>query len=176
MNLANKITIFRVMLIPAFVICYMITGISVYSALIFIFAALTDTLDGHLARSQNLVTTFGQFLDPLADKMLAMAALVMLVSTGALAGWTVIIILGREFIITGFRIVAASNGVNIAAGSLGKYKTIFQFVSISLYLLSKTLDVLKIAHFFYGIAIILTMVSMIDYIWRNRQVLDLNNI
>lgn len=176
MNLANKITVFRVLLIPVFVVCYMFTGISVYSAFIFIFAALTDTLDGYIARSRNLITTFGQFLDPLADKMLAMAALVMLVSTGTVAGWTVITILSREFIITGFRIVAASNGINIAAGSLGKYKTIFQFAAITAYLLTSVLPVMALANILYIIAIVLTILSMIDYIWSNRQVLDLNNI
>ena len=132
MNLANKITIFRVFLVPLFmIVLYSNLQYSTYiAAIIFIFASLTDTLDGYIARSRNLITNFGKFADPLADKILVSAALISLVDLGRIPGWVVVIIIAREFIITGFRIIAVSEGITIAASSLGKIKTITQLVAI----------------------------------------------
>ena len=136
MNLANKITIFRVFLVPLFmIVLYSNTQYSTYiAAIIFSFASLTDTLDGYIARSRNLITNFGKFADPLADKVLTSAALILLVGVGKIPSWIVIVIIAREFTITGFRVIAASEGVTIAASSWGKIKTITQLVSIILLL------------------------------------------
>src|SRR5699024_4694303 len=138
MNLANKITIFRVLLIPVFVLTlYLdINNNHIYAAIIFSIAAITDTLDGYIARSRNLITNFGKFIDPLADKMLVSTALILLVELGEIPGWIVAIIIAREFVITGLRILAASEGITIAASSWGKIKTITQLIAIILILLN----------------------------------------
>ena len=125
MNLANKITMIRVFLVPLFILMFYldINNNQLYAALIFILASMTDALDGYIARSRNLITNFGKFIDPLADKILTSAALILLVESGKIPAWVVIIIIAREFTITGFRILAAADGITIAASSLGKIKT-----------------------------------------------------
>ena len=136
MNLPNKLTCFRVVLIPFFVFFMMapfFEGYGNYIALvIFIVASLTDLLDGKIARKYHLVTNFGKFMDPLADKLLVCSAMICLIQTGQLAAWIVIIIISREFIISGFRLIASDNGVVIAASYWGKFKTVFQMVMICL--------------------------------------------
>src|SRR5699024_7708666 len=136
MNLPNKITMIRLLLVPIFIIVFYIYPDShIYAAIIFIIASLTDSLDGYIARSKGLITDFGKFIDPLADKILVSAALILLVEIGKIPGWVVIIIIAREFTITGFRIIAASEGITIAASPLGKIKTITQLTGIILMLL-----------------------------------------
>ena len=136
MNLPNKLTILRTILIPFFLI-FIYTdfwgkGNAYIAVAIFIIASLTDLLDGKIARKYNLVTNFGKFMDPLADKLLVCSALIALVDLGKLAGWIVIVIIAREFIISGFRLVASDNGVVIAASYWGKFKTTFQMIMIIL--------------------------------------------
>ena len=134
MNLPNKLTVLRVLMIPFFVLFALVDlvpGCSHYIAVaIFIIASLTDLLDGKIARKYNLVTDFGKFMDPLADKLLVCSALICLVSMDRLPAWMVIVIISREFIISGFRLVASDNGVVIAASYWGKFKTTFQMLMI----------------------------------------------
>ena len=138
MNLPNKLTLFRVILIPFFVFFLLapyFEGYGNYIAVaIFIVASLTDMLDGKIARKYNLVTNFGKFMDPLADKLLVCSAMICLISTGQLAAWIVIIIIAREFIISGFRLIASDNGIVIAANYWGKFKTVSQMIMIILLL------------------------------------------
>ena len=139
---------------------------------IFIIASLTDMLDGKIARKYNLVTNFGKFMDPLADKLLVCSAMICLVATGQLASWIVIIIISREFIISGFRLIAADNGIVIAASYWGKFKTVFQMLMIIVLIL----DIQNAGFQVLGViltyvALILTVVSLIDYIVKNKQVL-----
>ena len=175
MNLPNKLTVLRMLMIPFFVV-FMLTNLGgangKYIALvIFVVASLTDLLDGHLARKHNLVTNFGKFMDPLADKLLVCSALICLVATGRLAAWMVIVIISREFIISGFRLIASDNGVVIAASYWGKFKTTFQMVMIVLLILDlggafQTVEVIVT-----WIALILTVVSLIDYLIKNKGIL-----
>ena len=173
MNLPNKLTMLRVILIPFFVV-FMLGSLlgdaDKWIALgIFIAASLTDLLDGKIARKYNLVTDFGKLMDPLADKLLVSAALICLCELGRLAAWIVIIIISREFIISGLRQIAADNGIVIAASYWGKYKTTFQMIMICLLIVN--IDVLSlISAIVTWIAVILTIVSLIDYMVKNRQV------
>ena len=176
MNLPNKLTIFRVILIPFFVFFmlapYFPDNGKYIAVAIFIIASLTDMLDGKIARKYNLVTNFGKFMDPLADKLLVCSAMICLVATGQLASWIVIIIISREFIISGFRLIAADNGIVIAASYLGKFKTVFQMLMIIVLIL----DIQNAGFQVLGViltyvALILTVVSLIDYIVKNKQVL-----
>lgn len=137
MNLPNKLTVLRVILIPFFVLALLAAGGNIQmlrylAAAIFIVASLTDMLDGKIARKYNLVTNFGKFMDPLADKLLVCSALICLVELGQLPAWMVIIIVSREFIISGFRLVAAEQGIVIAASYWGKFKTTFQMIAVIL--------------------------------------------
>lgn len=177
MNIANKLTLFRIILVPFFV-AFTMSNLEygkLIGGIIFIIAASTDFLDGYLARSRNLITTFGKFADPLADKILTMSAFILLVEMGVIPSWGVIIIIAREFIVTGFRVIAASNQVTIAASPYGKLKTIFQLISIIWLLFSRILP-LNIGIFLYYIAVILTIISGIDYLYKNIEVMDLNDI
>jgi CDP-diacylglycerol--glycerol-3-phosphate 3-phosphatidyltransferase len=176
MNIANKVTTLRLVLIPVFIILYYIYGRSNnLVAIIFILASLTDALDGHLARSRNLVTTFGKFVDPLADKLLTMAAFIVLVGGNILPAWAVIIILSRELAITAFRTIAADQGIVIAASKWGKAKTTSQMLALVMLLFNNnTLNNLGIYVFY--LAVILTIISGADYIIKNKKVLDLENI
>lgn len=176
MNLPNKLTIFRVILIPFFVVFMLAPicpGYANYIAVaIFIVASLTDLLDGKIARKYNLVTDFGKFMDPLADKLLVCAAMICLIETGQLAAWIVIIIISREFIISGFRLVAADNGVVIAASYWGKFKTTFQMLMVIVLILNFDNRYFQIlGTVLTYIALVLTVVSLIDYLWKNRAVL-----
>ncbi len=181
MNIANKLTVLRILLVPVFVVLMLTKkpSLQVFAAVIFVLAALTDMLDGHLARSRNLVTTFGKFLDPLADKILASSAMILLVELGVLSSWMVILVIFREFAITGFRILAASQGITIAAGKSGKLKTIFQLVSLTLLLFSfpYTMEMgMSIGQFLFFVSILLTVISGVEYLAKNSQVLDLENM
>ncbi len=176
MNLPNKLTILRVLLIPFFVFFLLVPvagGASKYIALaIFIVASLTDLADGKIARKYNLVTNFGKFMDPLADKLLVCSALICFVEMGLLPAWMVIIIISREFIISGFRLVASDNGVVIAASYWGKFKTTFQMIMIVLLIAQipgSLFDILE--QIFIYAALILTVVSLIDYLVKNKDVL-----
>lgn len=181
MNLANKITLFRVFLVPIFLIVLYsnIENNVIIAGVIFIIASLTDMLDGYIARSRNLVTNFGKFVDPLADKVLASAALIALVDMGHISGWIVVIIIAREFTVTGFRVIAASEGVTIAASPWGKLKTISQLIAIILFLFNNFpfnyLGIPADTIMIY-LALIFTIVSGIDYIVKNKGIIDIKNI
>lgn len=176
MNIANKLTMLRILLVPVFVIALMLVGTdTVIPLLLFSIAAATDALDGHFARSRNLITTFGKFLDPIADKLLVISAFVMFVEMGLVPGWAALIIISRELIITGFRVIAASNNVTIAASVFGKIKTITQFAAIILMLLPmKGLE--TVAQVLLYLSVIATALSGVDYVIKNKEVLDLDNI
>ena len=175
MNLPNKLTVLRVILIPFFVAAVLFdegdSQIFRYlAASIFIVASLTDMLDGKIARKYNLVTNFGKFMDPLADKLLVCAALICLVELEQLPAWMVIVIVSREFIISGFRLVAAEQGIVIAASYWGKFKTTFQMIAIILMIVD--LRVLNPATWLCTwIALILTVVSLVDYLVKNKDVM-----
>ncbi len=181
MNLPNKITLVRVLLVPVFMFfLYSNMSNSHYIAgAIFIIASLTDTLDGYIARSRKLVTNFGKFVDPLADKILVSAALISLVDLGKIPGWVVVVIIAREFTITGFRILAASEGVTIAASSLGKIKTITQLVAI-VALLFNNFPFAKMNFPFdmimLYVSLFFTVLSGVDYLYKNRHTLKLDDI
>lgn len=181
MNLPNKITLIRVLFIPIF----MLVLLSPYSnsnyvaAIIFLIASLTDGLDGHIARSTNQITTFGKFADPLADKLLVSAALISLVQLGKIPAWIVVIIIAREFTITGFRTIAASQGLTIAASSLGKVKTVTQLLAIIFLLLNNfpfNLVDFPFDMIMLYTSLVFTVASGIDYIYKNRYVLNTNKI
>lgn len=186
MNLPNKLTVFRVILIIPFVILLLggyaqwgwfttlfggIIGITDYIALaIFIVASLTDLLDGKIARKYNLVTNFGKFMDPLADKLLVCSAMICLIEMERIPAWVVIIIISREFIISGFRLVASDNNVVIAASYWGKFKTTFQMVMVCLMIAN--ISVLAVlTQIIMWIALVLTIVSLVDYLVKNKGVL-----
>ena len=180
MNLPNKLTTFRVILIPFFVFFMLapnMTGINHYiAAAIFIVASLTDLLDGKIARKYNLVTNFGKFMDPLADKLLVCSAMICLIQTGQLAAWIVVIIIAREFIISGFRLIASDNGVVIAASYWGKFKTTFQMLMVIVLILNIQMSFFQILGMILTyVALILKVVSLIDYIVKNKDVLKEQN-
>ena len=171
MNLPNKLTIARVIMIPLFLIClYLNIGCGKYIAVgIFILASLTDLLDGKIARKYNLVTNFGKFMDPLADKLLVCSALIALVDLNRIAAWIVIIIIAREFIISGFRLVASDNGVVIAASYWGKFKTAFQMITIIMLVLNVPfMNIINTVLIYISLG--LTVISLIDYIAKNYKV------
>ncbi len=170
MNLPNKLTIFRVILVIPFV-ALMLNGYDLWAVAVFIIASLTDLLDGKIARKYNLITDFGKFMDPLADKLLVCAAMICLVEMGRLPAWMVIVIISREFIISGFRLVASDNGVVIAASYWGKFKTTFQMLMIIVLILNLGGVFDMIGLMLTWIALILTVVSLIDYLVKNKQVI-----
>lgn len=174
MNLPNKLTMLRVVMIPFFVVFMLVPiagGTDKWIALaLFIAASLTDMLDGHIARKYHLVTNFGKFMDPLADKLLVCSALICLVDLGRIPSWVVIVIIAREFIISGFRLIASDNGVVIAASYWGKFKTTFQMVMICLMIADlESLRLLTAAVMW--IALALTVVSLVDYLVKNKSVM-----
>ena len=175
MNLPNKLTVLRVILIPFFVVSMMIENganqtFRYVAAAIFIIASLTDMLDGKIARKYNLVTNFGKFMDALADKLLVCSALICLIQLGQLPAWMVIIIVSREFIISGFRLVAAEQGIVIAASYWGKFKTTFQMIAVVLMILNfEALSAVTLICTWA--ALILTIISLVDYIAKNHKVL-----
>ena len=176
MNLPNKLTLFRVILIPFFVFFLLapyFEGYGNYIAVaIFIVASITDFLDGKIARKYNLVTNFGKFMDPLADKLLVCSALICLIQLKSIPAWVVIIIIAREFIISGFRLIASDNGVVIAASYWGKFKTAFQMLAVIVLILNipnKVFVILGTVLIYVSLA--LTVISLIDYIAKNKDVL-----
>ena len=177
MNLPNKLTIFRVILIPFFVVLLLfeITDYDKWIALaIFVIASLTDFLDGHIARKYNLVTNFGKFMDPLADKLLVCGAMIALTEMGRIPSWVVIIIISREFIISGFRLIAADNRVVIAASYWGKFKTTFQMVMVCLMIANlgvKYPKVQIVTDIVMWVALALTVISLVDYLVKNKGVM-----
>lgn len=175
MNLPNKITIFRVIMIPFFVFFLLFPGIPYgqwIAEAIFVIASLSDMVDGKIARKYNLITDFGKFMDPLADKLLTASAMICFVEMGRLPAWAVIIIISREFIISGFRLVASDNGVVIAANMWGKVKTVFQMVMCVLLIVHienpfyRVLEIIAIAG-----AVILTVISLVIYLYDNKGVI-----
>lgn len=201
MNLPNKITILRILFVPVFMffviplpdwmltnnlllfihpelvsVNYFITHYGNYiAAILFIIASSTDGVDGYIARKRDLVTSFGKFLDPIADKLLTTAALIALVQSGALSGWAAMIIIGRDLIVTGLRLVAAGEGIVISASMVGKVKTIFQMVAISMILL-KNWPLSIVTNFpfdFYAMlaAVIITVYSGYDYVKKNIKLI-----
>ena len=190
MNLPNKLTIFRVILILPFVLLLLgghhewgwfraiFGGILEYvdyiARAIFIIASLTDLVDGKIARKYNMVTNFGKFMDPLADKLLVSAAMIALVEMGRIPAWVVIIIISREFIISGFRLIASDNHVVIAASYWGKFKTTFQMVMVCLMIanLGAKYEWMQIlTDCIMWIALALTVISLIDYLVKNKDVM-----
>ena len=169
MNLPNKLTIFRVILVIPFV-ALMLNGYDLWAVAVFIIASLTDLLDGKIARKYNLITDFGKFMDPLADKLLVCAAMICLVEMGKIPSWIVIIIISREFIISGFRLVASDNGVVIAASYWGKFKTTFQMVMIIL-MIADIQALSLVTAIVMWIALILTVISLADYLVKNKDCL-----
>ena len=180
MNIANKLTVFRLLLIPIIVVIMSIYKTdNLLPAVIFILAAITDTLDGKLARKYDMVTDFGKFMDSLADKMMTCAVLVMLMDLQKIPAWSVIIIIMREFGIMGFRVIAASKGKVIAASFFGKLKTTFQFLAVILFLLNNKIIYefpIRIDMIVFYVAVFFTVLSFIDYFIKNINVLDLKNI
>lgn len=187
MNLPNKLTVFRVILVVPFVLLLlgqnagwgwydaMFGGAASYmnwiTLAIFVVACLTDLIDGKIARKYNLVTNFGKFMDPLADKLLVCAAMICLIELGRIPAYIVVIIISREFIISGFRLIASDNGVVIAASMWGKYKTTFQMIMVILMLAN--LPMLQIVtDIVMWIATALTIISLVDYVWKNKNVLS----
>ena len=199
MNPPNAITVARILLVPVFVVALLCpwpewmgiaAGVgpyqSIIAAIIFIIISCTDWLDGYLARSRNMVTDFGKLMDPLADKILVAAALISLVVLDALPTWVVLIILAREFIISGVRMMAAPQGTVIAASYIGKSKTVFQMIAIVLFIIKDSpalenfvsllpIDIDVFSWIIMGIALILTIVSLIDYLVKARDVIGFNS-
>ena len=195
MNLANKLTMIRILLVPVFLLFITVKNIpygSIIATVIFIIASITDQLDGYIARSRNQITNFGKFMDPLADKLLVTAALVSLVELKLVASWAVVVILAREFAVSGLRTLAASNGKIIAASWWGKIKTVTQMVAILLLLLKvniyTSVDVINfvdnnlflnsfftyVPEIIMYIAVLITIISGIDYFIKNKHVISMN--
>ena len=177
MNLPNKLTVLRVIMVPFFVF-FMLTDVggpaNKWIALVlFCVASLTDMLDGKIARARNLVTNFGKFMDPLADKLLVCSAMICMIETGKLPAWVVIIIIGREFIISGFRLIAAENGVVIAANYWGKFKTVSQMIMIILLIVDFGGFFAILTEVFIWLSVALTVISLLTYIMQNRKVLSM---
>ena len=182
MNIANKLTILRIILIPFFILCFYIdtldqtvviasfetTYANIVALIIFSLAATTDWLDGYLARKLELISDFGKFMDPLADKMLTTAAFLIFIDQGLLASWIVFVILTREFIVSGLRMTAASKGTVIAATWSGKFKTVLQFILVIVLLIQPTLTLINVV-LIYTMTIA-TVVSGIEYVVKNLNV------
>ena len=175
MNLPNKLTILRVLLIPLFCVFLAFSPDSDMwrwiSLAVFALACLTDWADGKIARQNNLVTNFGKFMDPIADKLLVMSAFVMLCAQGRMEAWAVIVIMAREFIVSGFRLVAAEGGVVIAASTIAKFKTVSQMLAVMLTIIFVPGPLAIIAKLVLYVSVVLTALSGIDYVWKNRQFL-----
>ena len=173
MNLPNKLTVLRVILVPFFVAFLLLSksseSLKWIALVLFIAASLTDLLDGKIARKYNLVTTFGKFMDPLADKVLTISGMICLIELGRIPSWIVVIIVAREFIISGFRLIATEHGIVIAANYWGKWKTTFQMIMIILMIVN--LPALSmVTNIVMWIALALTIISLITYIQQNMDV------
>ena len=178
MTLPNKLTLLRIIMVPFFVaaLLYQYGTDSLarqISLALFLVASFTDFLDGYIARKYHLITNFGKFVDPLADKLLVCSALICFVALQDLNPWITLAVIAREFIISGFRLVAAERGIVIAAGIWGKLKTVCQMIFIVLMLLQSNRGILSIlTAVFMWLMLALTVISLVDYIWRNREVLQ----
>lgn len=194
MNLPNKLTLLRIILIPVFMIFafpypdwfpflstaeWFIESKDIVAFVIFVVASVTDFLDGYIARKNNLVTDFGKFLDPIADKLLVTASLLALAKVSDAYVWATMIILIREFVVTGMRLVAAGKGVVIAAGQLGKWKTATQMIALSVLLFAPILPmgkirftVFMIGNIVMAVSVLLTIISGVEYIYKNRSLLQ----
>ena len=175
MNTPNKLTVARMIIVP-FLVVFLLSGLGgdvnrYISLILFVVASITDWFDGHLARKNNLVTNFGKFMDPLADKLLVCSAMIALVGMHRLSSIVAIIIIAREFIISGFRLIASDNGIVIAASYWGKFKTVSQ-MAMTIVLIADLGGVFDlIGQILIWLALALTIISLIDYVWTNRQVL-----
>lgn len=177
MNTPNKLTIARMIIVP-FLVIFLLTGWGgeanrYISLTLFMVASVTDWFDGYLARKNNLVTNFGKFMDPLADKLLVCSAMICMIDLKRLPAWFVIIIIAREFIISGFRLIAAENGIVIAANYWGKFKTASQMIMIILLILHFDGIFVILEQIFIWLSLALTIISLITYIWQNRTVLSM---
>lgn len=177
MNTPNKLTIARMIIVP-FLVIFLLTGWGgeanrYISLTLFVVASVTDWFDGYLARENNLVTNFGKFMDPLADKLLVCSAMICMIDLKRLSAWFVIIIIAREFIISGFRLIAAENGIVIAANYWGKFKTASQMIMIILLILHFDGIFVILEQIFIWLSLALTIISLITYIWQNRTVLSM---
>ena len=175
MNLPNKITIFRVFMIPVFVVLMMLQrlpGNEFYALAAYAIACISDALDGHIARKYNLIPDFGKFMDPVADKLLVCSALICFVEQGLMSAWIALIIIARELIIDGFRLVAAGKGIVIAASIWGKAKTVVQMIACFVLILNADFLLFNILEqvLIYA-SLVLTVISLADYIYKNRTVL-----
>lgn len=182
MNLPNKLSLFRVVLVPVLVILYYMGAkenfidspmlVDYFLAPIFIIASLTDFLDGYIARKYKLVTVFGKFIDPLADKLIVMAALLVLNHSGHIPMWISVVILSREFIVTGIRLIAVGECKVIAAGNLGKYKTAVTMVALILFLAGPYVAwFVTVGQLFILVGTLLTVVSGVDYFIKNKEII-----
>ena len=177
MNTPYKLTIARMIIVP-FLVIFLLTGWGgeanrYISLTLFVVASVTDWFDGYLARKNNLVTNFGKFMDPLADKLLVCSAMICMIDLKRLSAWFVIIIIAREFIISGFRLIAAENGIVIAANYWGKFKTASQMIMIILLILHFDGIFVILEQIFIWLSLALTIISLITYIWQNRTVLSM---
>jgi len=196
MNLANKLTLIRIFLVPVFLLFIATKDIpygSFIATFIFILASLTDKLDGYVARSRNQITNFGKFMDPLADKLLVTAALISLVELHVVPAWAAVVIIAREFAVSGLRSIAAAQGKVIAASWWGKIKTVIQIIAIILLLLKVNIhDSTDLKHFiavnYYlkefflivpiimlMVAVIITLISGYDYFKKNKEAVSIDN-
>lgn len=170
MNTPNKITTLRLIMIPIFMVAYMYIGNAILSAIVFVAAFFTDMLDGYLARKNNQVSNFGKIMDPLADKVLVAAAMVLLTMTGVVSPWVTVLVLAREFIVSGVRMAAAAEGNVVAASVWGKAKTMWQFIALTIALLVNTqslfVDILMLVN------LVLTVLSGVDYLIKNKSYLS----
>ncbi len=174
MNLPNKLTIGRVIAVPFFIAAYMLEYYLI-AFVIFILASLTDMLDGKIARKYNLVTNFGKFMDPLADKLLVCSALICLVALAKITAWIVIIIIAREFIISGFRLVASDNGIVIAASYWGKFKTVSQMIMVILFMEHLKNQLHLILQRLYKDVMVSLKVLLIKIMWLTVIIIQLHN-
>ncbi len=176
MNLPNKITIFRVIMIPFFLLFLLMPDIPynrLLAAGVFLVAALSDLADGYIARKYHLITNFGKFMDPLADKLLVSSALICFVELKQIPAWIVIIIISREFIISGFRLIASDKGIVIAAGWWGKVKTNVQMIMSVMLIVNLNYNWMNmLEQIAIYLSVILTVVSLIDYMVKNKNVLS----
>ncbi len=173
MNLPNKITLFRVALIPVyFVLMYMNFDYAIYIAgAVYIIASITDSIDGHIARKRNLVTDFGKFMDPLADKLLVITSLVIFCAVGRIAAWSVVVVIARELAITSLRTMAALDGTVMAADKYGKLKTISQMVAISAIHYEGLFPIYGIVNVIYYFSIFMTVLSGMNYFIKNKNLI-----
>ena len=182
MNLPNKLTMMRVIMVPFFMVFAAMSHMgtlrfnatyALIAGILFAVASFTDFLDGYLARKNHLVTDFGKFMDPLADKLLVCSAMICMIEVDKLPAWVVIIIIGREFIISGFRLIAAENGIVIAANYWGKFKTVSQMIMIILLMLDFGGIFAVLTQIFIWLSVALTIISLLTYIMQNRKVLSM---